>query len=242
MHFLFEALGYFAGISLYAWQRARHGDALSHESRATVLAGAALGALIGSRLLHWLCDPHLDLFSLFEGKTILGGLLGGLIGVELAKKRSGIERSTGDLLAEPLIVAIAVGRVGCFLLGPADHTAGLPTSLPWGIAIGDGVRRHPVALYEIAFLLMLLPLTRFVRARSRHEGDAFRVFLSSYLLFRLFVDFLKPDPAPIFGGLTSLQWACVAGLLYYGAVFTNDQRSAAVSVLRLRRLHLHDVL
>jgi len=226
MHFLFEVLGYFAGITTYAVLRARRGDALSDESRATILAGAALGAMIGSRLLHWLCDPHLDLFSLIEGKTILGGLLGGLIGVELAKKKIGIERSTGDLLVAPLIIAIAIGRIGCFLTGPADHTAGLPTNLPWGIAIGDGVPRHPVALYEIAFLLLLLPLTRL----ARREGDAFRIFLSSYLLFRLFVDFLKPDPRAIFGGLTSLQWACVAGLLYYGALqfipsAARDQRS-----------------
>jgi len=81
---------------------------------------------------------------------------------------------------EPLVAAMCIGRIGCFLTGPLDQTAGDPTSLPWGIAIADGIPRHPVALYEIAFLLAFLPLTRYVRRRSIHEGDFFRVFLASY--------------------------------------------------------------
>lgn len=248
VHFAFEAAGYLAAATLYAVQRAHRGDAVGDSQRATVIAGAALGATIGTRLLYLLCDPQLTLLHLtdarylFGGKTVVGGLLGGLIGVEIAKSLSGIRRSTGDLFVEPLIAAMCIGRIGCFLTGPADHTAGNPTSLPWGIAIADGVPRHPVALYEIAFLLALLPFVRRVRARSPHEGDSFRLFMTAYLAFRLAVDFLKPDPRPLALGLTAIQWACLAGLLYYAAVLTNDQRSASLPLLRRRRVDLHDVL
>lgn len=131
--------------------------------------------------------------------------------MELAKKLAGIHRSTGDLLVLPIIVAISIGRLGCFLAGTADGTYGLPSALPWAV---DG--RHPVALYEIAFVLLLIPVTRLVRGR---EGDVFKVFLASYLAFRFAVDFLKPLPKPIAGGLTSIQWACLAGLAWYAAVF-----------------------
>src|SRR6185295_7380362 len=150
----------------------RKHDTLSTRDRTTVFAGAALGANVGARAL-----------VLFAGKTIVGGLLGGLIGVEIAKKLSGIKRSTGDLFVYPLMTAIAIGRIGCFLTGPIDKTAGLPTSLPWGIAMGDSLRRHPVALYEIAFLLMLalvLSGAAAPRRRAAIEGDRFRIFLSSY--------------------------------------------------------------
>jgi hypothetical protein len=74
------------------------------------------------------------------------------------------------------------------------------------------------------------------------EGDRFRLFLASYLAFRLAVDFLKPDPPAIALGMSAIQWACVAGLLYYGLVFANDDRHASLPFLRRRRVDLHDVL
>jgi len=231
VHSFFEILGYVAAVVLYIQLRRRRGDTVADETRAAVFAAAAAGALIGSRLLVW---P--------TGKTIVGGLIGGPIGVELAKKILGVRRSTGDLLVLPLIAAMSIVRIGCFLTGPIDHTEGIATTLPWGIAMGDPVRRHPVALYEIAFLLLLAPITERVRRGSKHTGDAFRTFLASYLSFRLVVDFLKPDPPPFFLHLTALQWACVGGLIYYALVFSNDERSAAVPLLRRRRVDLPDVL
>ncbi|MEA2237983.1 MAG: phosphatidylglycerol---prolipoprotein diacylglyceryl transferase [Thermoanaerobaculia bacterium] len=247
VHFAFETAGYVAAVVLYAVQRGRRGDSVPDETRAMVLAGAAAGAMIGTRLLYVLCDPTNNLHNILGGKTVVGGLLGGLIGVEITKKLISVRRSTGNLFVEPLIIAMCIGRIGCFLTGPADHTAGIPTSLPWRIAIADGVRRHPVALYEIAFLIALLPVVRYVRARELagtgpREGDAFRLFLASYLLFRLLVDFLKPDPPPILLGMSAIQWACIAGLLYYLSVLINDDRHPALPFLRRGRVHLHDVL
>ena len=230
VHFAFELAGYAAAAVVYAIVRKRRGDPIGDQSRAAVIAGAAAGALLGARLL-----------VLFDGKTIVGGFLGGLIGVEIAKKLIGVTRSTGDLFVLPLITAICIGRIGCFLTGPIDHTAGNPTTLPWGIAVADGVPRHPVALYEIAFLLVLLVWSAGGTPALR-EGDRFRIFMTAYLAFRLGVDFLKPEPHAIFAGLTAIQWACAAGLVYYALVLSNDQRHASVPLLRRRRVDLHDVL
>lgn len=245
VHFAFEVAGYIAAAVLYTIVRQRRGDAVTDHARAVVLAGAALGATVGTRLLFWLCDPALTLRNignpayLLGGKTVVGGLLGGLIGVEIAKRIIGVRRSTGDLFVLPIITAMCLGRIGCFLAGPMDHTAGDPTTLPWGMAIADGISRHPVALYEIVFLLVLATFVARPRAR---EGDSFRIFMTSYLAFRLAVDFIKPEPKPLLLGMSAIQWACVAGLLYYALVFSNDQRHASVSLLRRRRVDLHDVL
>ena len=122
------------------------------------------GAAIGSKLLFWLEDPQLTLHSLHNpaylvgGKTIVGALAFGLISVELTKRYIGLRTSTGDLYAIPLALGIAIGRIGCFLTGLSDNTYGTPTNLPWAINFGDNIPRHPTQLYEILFLLALIPL------------------------------------------------------------------------------------
>jgi len=152
-------------------------------------------------------------FYLMAGKTIVGGLIGGLIAVEAIKRRLGILRRTGDLFAIPLCIGIAIGRIGCFLSGLSDDTYGIATGLPWGIDFGDGIRRHPVQLYEIVWLGVLAIWLAWLARKPHREGDLFKGFMLGYFGFRLAIDFLKPGVT--FAGLTSIQWACVMMLLYY---------------------------
>ena len=218
-HFVFEALAYFVGYRVYLKQRKRSGDHLSSRDRTWIVAAAICGAAIGSKLLYWLGDPALtvrrwnDVFYLMAGKTIVGGLIGGLIAVEAIKRRLGILRRTGDLFAIPLCIGIAIGRVGCFLSGLSDDTYGIATGLPWGIDFGDGIRRHPVQLYEIVWLGVLAIGLGWLARKPHREGDLFKGFMLGYFGFRLAIDFLKPGVT--FAGLTSIQWACVMMLLYY---------------------------
>ena len=129
-----------------------------------MIAAAAAGAALGSKLLFWLEDPELtwhnlhNLAYLMRGKTVVGALVFGLISVELIKRYIGVRQSTGDLYAIPLALGIAIGRIGCFLTGLSDNTYGTSTTLPWAINFGDGIPRHPTQLYEIAFLLFLIPI------------------------------------------------------------------------------------
>ncbi|MGB7986395.1 MAG: prolipoprotein diacylglyceryl transferase family protein, partial [Terracidiphilus sp.] len=144
------------------------------------------------------------------GKTIVGGLLGGWMGVEAMKKLSGLRRRTGDLFVLPLCVGIAVGRVGCLVAGLADDTYGKPTTLPWAVNLGDGVGRHPVQVYEILFLILLGIILS--RKMELPEGARFRIFMGSYLGWRILIDFWKPQP--LIGGMNLIQWCCVVGILF----------------------------
>jgi phosphatidylglycerol---prolipoprotein diacylglyceryl transferase len=204
--------------------------------RWAAVAAAVAGAALGAKLLYVLEDPRLTLENLHNpayfvgGKTIVGALAGGLVMVELVKGYIGLRTSTGDLYAIPLAVGIAIGRIGCFLTGLSDNTYGVATSLPWGIDFGDGVRRHPTQLYEIVFLVALVPILLYVQKRiadggvssdaerpegwSLVRGDVFKLFLIAYMSFRLLCDFLKPYPRLLLG-LGGIQWACVLILLYY---------------------------
>jgi prolipoprotein diacylglyceryltransferase len=234
-HLFFESLSYFVGFRVYLALRRRAGDTVVVPHRWATLSCAAVGAAVGARLLGWLANPDAGYGAadlILGGKTIVGGLIGGVIGVELAKLGMGIRRSTGDLYAPALAVAIAIGRVGCFLTGVEDDTSGVATSLPWGMDLGDGVRRHPTQIYELIVLAaMVVPLWRLARrtmglaaatgadgapatAGILREGDAFKALMVGYMALRLGVDFLKPYPAVLLG-LGVLQWAAVATLLYY---------------------------
>ena len=220
-HWLFETLAYLAGARIYGLIKARTGDTISTDDRWWVVAAAAVGAAVGSKLLYWLSDPAFFLahasnpFLLMGGKSVVGALVGGLIAVEAAKWRLGVTRSTGDLFAVPLALGIAIGRVGCFLTGLDDHTYGLPTDLPWGVDFGDGLARHPTQLYEIAFLLPLALVLWRMTGRGRREGAVFAFFMVAYLGFRLALEAIKPGV--FYLGLNAIQWVCLAGLGYYGA-------------------------
>lgn len=234
MHLLCEVLAYSLGYRLYVALRARTPDRISDEGRQWVLVGAAAGALLGSRALGLLEHPALLLHPpggwlyYTTNKTIVGGFLGGLIGVELVKKRLGITSSSGDLMVFPLLLGLTIGRLGCHFSGLADGTFGTPTRLPWGIDFGDGLARHPTNLYEIGFLALLAGLLWLRERRGPlPEGRRFQLFLSSYLLFRLLVEELKPTAALPGLGLTAIQWACVAGLGYYGWLWGRQEALSA---------------
>lgn len=220
-HTVFDVLAYSIGFRVFLWQRRRLGDAIDARARWTVVAAAILGAAIGSKVLFWLEDPsetlaHVtDPVFLLGGKTLVGGLIGGLVGVELEKRWAGITRRTGDLFAMPLAVGIALGRIGCFLSGLADRTYGVPSSLPWAVDFGDGIPRHPTQLYESAAMVIAAVVLGRLTRRPHREGDVFKLFMVLYFALRLALDALKPE-VRILLGLSTLQWASVAVLVYYG--------------------------
>lgn len=215
-HPLFEALGYLTGYLLYRRNRKRLGDILPINDRWNLLAAAVIGGLIGARTLGLAEESptrllHFHAWITPGGKTIVGGLLGGWAAVELAKRWLQIDSRTGDLLAVPICVGIAIGRIGCFLAGKADDTYGKPTSLPWGVNFGDGIPRHPTQIYELIFLLLL---AWWLHRRSLHphpSGQLFRIFMAAYLAWRFLIDFLKPQP--LIAGMNMIQWVCLIGLL-----------------------------
>jgi prolipoprotein diacylglyceryltransferase len=220
-HYVFDLLAYSGGFRVFLLQRRRLGDTIDTHTRWSVVAAAILGAAIGSKLFFWLENPAETLahwndpLFLLGGKTIVGGLIGGLVGVEMEKRWAGVTRRTGDLFAMPLAAGIAVGRIGCFLAGLPDRTYGTPTTLPWAVDFGDGIPRHPTQLYESAVMAVAAVVLGRLTGRPHREGDVFKLFMVWYFALRLAVDTIKPDPA-VFLGLTSLQWASVAVLLFYG--------------------------
>lgn len=219
IHQLFDLLAYSLGFRFYlALKKKAKGPSLPIEQTAWLFVGCIFGALIGAKLLAWAEAPVLywqlrhDPVFWLGGKTIVGGLLGGWVGIEIVKKILGITTSTGDLYVFPLILGMAIGRIGCFLTGLPDHTYGVPTQLPWGIDFGDGIGRHPTQLYEILFLIGLGLFLWRKKASLPVPGQLFRWFMIGYLAMRLSIEFLKPR-LTVFCGLSPIQWACLFSIL-----------------------------
>ena len=195
-------------------------------NRLSIILGAVIGALIGSRLVGFLENPmvtfsKVDIIQLLNTKTIMGGLFGGLLCVELAKKIIGEKTSSGDLFTFPIIVGIFIGRVGCFLSGINEFTYGKETDFFFGIDLGDGLKRHPLALYELVFLALLFVFLKYIQKQKQLEnGLLFQYFMISYFSFRFILEFLKPNTFFIIG-LSSIQILCLICLLYYHKTILN---------------------
>jgi len=218
-HTVFELLAYVAGFQTYLLIRRRDkSNALPVEKNMWLIVACVFGAFFGSKILAWLesapqywAHRH-EVEAWVGGKTIVGGLLGGWIGVEIAKRLMHITARTGDAFVVPLILGIAIGRIGCFLAGLPDHTHGVATALPWGVDFGDGIMRHPTQLYEIAIVLAMgMALIFIPRKVLQRPGDRFRWFMLGYLSFRFFIEFIKPRDIIPLVGLSAIQIASLAG-------------------------------
>jgi prolipoprotein diacylglyceryltransferase len=210
-------MAYFIGFRYFLYLRRKMGDPIPSSNRVWIL----IAAIFGSRLIGGLEDPPQIaiadnvLFYFYQNKTVLGGFLGSLLFVELVKKRIGERQASGDLFVYPVILALMIGRVGCFSMGVYEETYGVATSLPWGMPLGDGIIRHPVALYEIVFLLSLwIILLQLEKKYNLANGARYKLFMIAYLLFRFLLDFIKPH-YPVIFSLSTIQLASLGGVFYY---------------------------
>ena len=172
-----------------------------------------LGALSGAIFVGSL---NLNLAgTLALGHSIAGGLIGGIVGVEIHKWANGIRGSTGKSFVAPLAAGIAVGRLGCFFAGLPDYTYGVSTTLPWGVDFGDGIARHPVQLYESAAMLVFLVvyLGALMRGSALFVRDGFYLFVAFYGVQRFAWEFLKPYPT-VLGPFNVFHLVGVAMIAY----------------------------
>jgi prolipoprotein diacylglyceryltransferase len=202
-------------MRLPGWQRAALGLA------------AFVGGSLGAKLPFALQDPRgwLDQSAwLSDGKSILPGLIGAYLAVELAKWYLGTTVKTGDTFALPLALALAVGRWGCFFNGCCY---GVPTALPWGVAFrmpdGRWLRCHPTQLYESLFHFGMAVVLWRLTLREALPRQRLKLYLIGYGMFRFATEFIRPEPG-WWLGLTAYQWAALALAAGLGLQWRADRR------------------
>ena len=221
-------------LVLWVVNQVRRGANLSYD---TVFTAALVGipsGIIVSRLLHVIDNiivaklhpelvmagkvidytQHPDLIIGAAGLTIYGAILGAALGIWIYSKAANLRFGYFvDVIAPGIILAQAIGRVGCTINGCCY---GMPTSLPWGIVYTHpgsyaplGIAVHPTQVYEFIFCLIVFVVLLKLRGRFKPDGSLFLIYLSLYALWRIGIDFLRVGMPFLFG----LHQAQVIGLI-----------------------------
>ncbi len=180
---------------------------------AVLCAGAIIGAFVLGSVNLVFSDHEAKI-----GRSLLGALTGAIVFVEIYKKTTGIKGSTGVAFVGAIAVGAAIGRIGCHLAGLDDYTYGVATSVPWAVDYGDGIHRHPVALYEAASmgLFALIYYAQLSRGAGWALYKGFYIFILVYAGQRFIWEFFKPYGSLI-GPFNIFHLVCLTLILY--AVF-----------------------
>jgi phosphatidylglycerol:prolipoprotein diacylglycerol transferase len=191
-------------------------DRVTHPKSRWLPMAAFVGGMFGAKLPFLLIPDEVNSTSAIgwfaDGKTVVTGIIGAYVTVELLKAILGIRDRTGDTFALPLAVAMSIGRLGCYFNGCC---AGNETKLAVGVDFGDGLKRHPVQLYESLFHLALAVIVLLNRNDVRLKDQQLKFYLLCYCLFRFVTEYLRPAPR-LAAGLTFYQYTVMvlaAGLL-----------------------------
>ncbi len=150
---------------------------------------------------------------LFFGKSIVGGILGGYLGIILAKKIFHMEKiKTGNDIAPAIALSMAIGRIGCFLTGCCY---GIATKLPIGIDFGDGIKRIPTQLIELVFCLILFGYLFYKQKKKKDlvPGILFKELVLYYLSFRFLIEFIRATEKNLLF-LSIYQIICIFGIIF----------------------------
>ncbi len=188
------------------------------------LLGGALGAKLAMLIVYFKELQAFGDFSslLLSGKSIVGGLIGGFLGVLVYKKLFKIKVRLGNRMVVPILVAMAIGRVGCLLNGCCY---GKVTHFPVAMKLGDGQYRHPTQIYEIIFDLSLA----WYLNKQHHKmpplapGKLYQIFISAYLLFRFFLEFIRDEKVMGYH-LTYFQVICLLGIIFVNWMRRKDRK------------------
>ncbi len=211
--FLASVCSLMVTLLVYRWRLAGHASGLEKGGGkyvAALLLGAVFGGFGAGTANLWISGVD------EIGRSIVGAFAGAVLFVELFKKWSGLEGSTGLLFVPAFTTSVVIGRWGCFFSGLEDQTYGTASNVAWAMDFGDGVLRHPVQLYESFSMLVFLIFTLVMLARRNLTFMTYGFYFLAiwYGGQRFLWEFLKPYET-IIGPFNLFHFIC-AGLIFYG--------------------------
>jgi len=209
-------IGYFIAVIISSKVALRKGiDPLYIQSLSVwVVVGLVIGARLWFVAEYWeyFSQNFTEIFKIWEGGMVFyGGFIGGFIAGILYLRIKRLD--TGeilDILAPGIAIAIAFGRIGCFLNGCCfgritDCTIGIRfpqryippvywTHIKRGLIPSDALYSLPVIptqLISTASLLVIFGILWKSRNRVPFTGFLFSLFIGLYGLHRFIIDYFR---------------------------------------------------
>ena len=221
----------------------------------TIVTIAFVAGLIGAKIFHNLenldeftRDPVRALIS-FDGLTFYGGLItaGILISWFLIRKGYYLPHML-DIFAPCLILAYAIGRIGCQMSGDGDWGIDNPDPIPawlsflpewiWafdyphnvnevGVPIPDCTGSHcthlaipvfPTPLYETLMGLTIFGVLWFLRNRLKIAGQLAGIYFMLNGTERFLIEKIRVNTTYIIGGHAITQAEIISSLLFLGGL------------------------
>ena len=229
-HGVFTAVGVICGVGVAAFFARRAGfdeDTIYNTALALVIGG-----IIGARVLFVLEnldrfeDDPLDVFRINAGGiSIYGALIGGTLAALAYAGWRRLPRiaAMADIAALGAIIGMAVGRVGCLLLGDifaktTDWSIGVlythsdSPSYPRYTAVTPQLSQHPVTAYEMAGDLMIFAALFVLYRVLKRDGIVFWAWVFLYGAMRFGISFLREDDI-VFAGLRTAQLIALGAMI-----------------------------
>ena len=162
------------------------------------------------------------------GRSVLGGILGLIAGLLIAKSWLKFDRPVLDNLAYAIPIGFVLTRFGC-LFGGCCY--GTETNLPWALKYGTNFKvfqlqaahlqipasstlslpLHPTQVYDMLFCLVICLLVFLTRKTWKASGSRFLFVILCYTIFRFVNEFFRDSSVighlgETFWGIKILQW------------------------------------
>ncbi|MBI4017959.1 MAG: prolipoprotein diacylglyceryl transferase [Candidatus Aenigmarchaeota archaeon] len=217
MHGLFAAVGVGVGYLIFDKTTAR----LPQHIKERLLVLLVLGGVLGARALYVLenagvfAAKPLDALKVWQGGLSFMGAI--LLVVPLwyfyLKRKKMNFLAMADAAAAPVVAGHLIGRIGDLLTW--DHP-GTYSALPWA-AIVNGQPQHPVIVYEMIGLALILGVLHVASRKVFFKQRLLFVYLGLYGLLRIVIDFYRVEP--LFFGIRQAQIIGVLLVLFSLAMF-----------------------
>jgi phosphatidylglycerol:prolipoprotein diacylglycerol transferase len=229
-HGVFTAAGVVCGVAVAAFFARRAGfdeDTIYNTALALVIGG-----IIGARALFVLEnldrfeDDPLDVFAINAGGiSIYGALIGGTIGALAwaAWRRLPRWGAIADVAAMGAIIGMAVGRIGCLVLGDifaktTDWPIGVlythsdSPSYPRFTAVEPQLAQNPVVAYEMGGDLLIFVALFVLYRLLKRDGMVFWAWVFLYGAMRFGLSFMRDDDL-VFAGLRMAQLIALGAMV-----------------------------
>jgi len=238
---LLVGAAFFTGKWLAGVEAKRLMPALAADTMSNCCFIGFIAGIVGARLFHLLEYPReflahpVEMLLSRSGFTIFGGLIVGLLAGAWYLRRKGAPLALAlDAVAPALMLAYAIGRIGCQVSGDGDWGVAVSGAAPgwlpgwlWaqtyenniaGVTIAPpGV--YPTPLYEIAMSLAIFALLWSLRRHRHAAGWLFGVYLVLAGIERFLIELVRVNTKYTMFGVDVTQAqiiataAVVAGLI-----------------------------